>query len=132
MQFYESSKKPKRPGTAYVIFLKELAEKQNRKYSDVFKESKGLWQQLPPTEQQRYKNLYMDALKKYNVDLEEWKERMIKEGNKQLIDLKLMHRSTTITPVSKELKSDALRKDRKASKKVEGQKSKNPKLEKSE
>lgn len=132
LQFYESSKKPKRPGTAYIIFLKELAEKQNRKYSDVFKESKGMWQQLPPKEQQRYKDLYMEALKRYNTDLEAWKERMIKEGNEQLVDLKLMHRSTTITPIAREAKSNAPKKERKASKKTEGQKSKDVKLDNSE
>lgn len=76
-----------------MFYLKELAEKQNRKYADVFKESKGKWQQLPPTEQQKYKDLYMEAFKKYTSDLEEWKQKMIREGNEQLVDIKLMHRT---------------------------------------
>ncbi|XP_063697634.1 uncharacterized protein LOC134828586 [Culicoides brevitarsis] len=81
--------KPKRPPTAFAVFvgekLKEIPKEPNKLLKDYIKKIKRKWQKLSETE----KNSYIDAaaknLEKYKVALDEWEREMIAQGHSDVV-----------------------------------------------
>lgn len=69
----------------YMFFLMEQAKKENRKFNEVFKDVKGKWELISDAEKQHYRDLFEQDKLRYEREMREWEEKMIREGNNTIV-----------------------------------------------
>ncbi|XP_066253954.1 transcription factor A, mitochondrial-like [Euwallacea similis] len=76
--------KPKRPVTAFAIFLKENFV-QGTSLVDSMKDITEKWTKLPEFEKQKYQFQWQKNKEKYEADLASWEDQMIAKGKSFLV-----------------------------------------------
>ncbi|KAK9888183.1 hypothetical protein WA026_000452 [Henosepilachna vigintioctopunctata] len=82
--------KPKKPPSAFLIFLMDQAKIQNRKVNELMKEAGMLWENLDESVKLRYSNQAKLALASYSKQVEDWESKMLLEGNTKVIRVKTL------------------------------------------
>ncbi|XP_066140520.1 transcription factor A, mitochondrial-like [Euwallacea fornicatus] len=93
--------KPKKPVTAFAIFLKENFV-QGKSVVDSMRDITEKWTKLPESEKQKYQMQWQKNKEKYDADLVSWENRMIAKGKSFLVRDSLLKSKSKIKTKSKE------------------------------
>ncbi|GCB75624.1 transcription factor A, mitochondrial isoform X1 [Scyliorhinus torazame] len=86
--------KPKRPRTAFNIFMAENFDEAKGETSQAkLKNLQGEWQQLSDTQKQMYRQLAEDDKIRYQNEIKSWEEQMIETGHADVIRVKQKRRA---------------------------------------
>ncbi|XP_004583634.2 transcription factor A, mitochondrial [Ochotona princeps] len=86
--------KPKRPRSAYNIFVSEsFQEAKDGSSQAKLKAVNDNWKNLPTSQKQVYIQLAKDDKIRYDNEMKSWEEQMIEVGRSDLIRRKMMHQS---------------------------------------
>ncbi|GLG94516.1 Mobility group protein 1A [Gryllus bimaculatus] len=73
--------KPKRPLTAYMIYLRDNSRKETESYRDFQVRVAKQWEQEDEKVKANYTNNFNKQMEVYRRELQEWEEKMIRLGN---------------------------------------------------
>ncbi|XP_076275651.1 transcription factor A, mitochondrial-like [Rhynchophorus ferrugineus] len=77
--------KPKKPASAYSLFLLSYAKEQGLNIAHAMQSGKGKWDALSEQEKEKYYKEYSEKKKMFEEELAVWEAKMIAEGREKLI-----------------------------------------------
>lgn len=87
-KLFRETQKPKRPGNAFFLFVKESMknpENKDRKYMQVISDLSKVWATMEASVKEKYILQYRKDLDQYKKDIRKWEEGVIKEGKLDLL-----------------------------------------------
>lgn len=86
----KDAQKPKRPKSPYTIFVLEQSKMRNIPYKDVMIACKDEWHNMSQGDKDRYSKQYLKEKEEYDLALDKWEKKMIKEGHNDLVRQKTL------------------------------------------
>lgn len=99
--------RPRKPASAYNLFMLNTAKQQGQQLGDVMSNSKSKWDALSDQEKEKYYIQYAEKKKKFEEELAEWEAKMIAEGREKLVRNKTLKAFTNLKEKSPKVKKSA-------------------------
>ncbi|CAH0563315.1 unnamed protein product [Brassicogethes aeneus] len=87
-KLYREHNKPKRPLTAYALYLTDLCKQEGKHLRDIFAEKKQAWSTLPQQEKDKYQDMYIKEKVRFEKELAAWEKKMREDGHEDLVGKK--------------------------------------------